>query len=72
VSGGLAYRITDNSTIDLAAVVSPKHSVSGIEVTPQGPNPFRTITIYLREFEVTAGWTYKFDAKPAPAVIAKY
>lgn len=72
VSGGLSYRVTENSTIDLAAVVSPRHSVSGIEVTPQGPNPFRTITIYLSEFEVTAGWTYKFDAQPAPAVIAKY
>lgn len=72
ISGGLSYRVTPNSTVDLAAVVSPRHSVSGIEITPAGPNPFRTITIYLSEFEVTAGWTYKFDAAPAPAVVAKY
>ncbi|MBY6242026.1 outer membrane protein transport protein [Methylosinus sp. Sm6] len=72
VSGGLAYRIGENSTIDLAAIVSPRHSVSGIEVTPLGPNPFRKITIYLSEFEVTAGWTYKFAAAPAPVVVAKY
>lgn len=72
ISGGLSYRVTPNSTIDLSAIVSPRHSVSGIEVTPAGPNPFRTITIYLSEFEVTGGWTYKFDAAPAPAVLAKY
>ncbi|WP_166145908.1 OmpP1/FadL family transporter [Methylosinus sp. RM1] len=62
LSGGLSYRVTPNATIDLAAIVSPRHSVSGIEVTPAGPNPLRTITIYLSEFEITGGWTYKFDA----------
>lgn len=72
ISGGFSYRVTENSTIDLAAIVSPRHSISGIEVTPAGPNPFRTITIYLSEFEVTAGWTYKFGAASAPAVVAKY
>jgi long-chain fatty acid transport protein len=73
ISGGLSYRVTPNATIDLAAIVSPRHSVSGIEVTPAGPNPLRTITIYLSEFEITGGWTYKFDAAPAPAaVLTKY
>ena len=71
-SGGLSYRVTSNWTLDLAAIVSPRHSVSGIEVTPAGPNPNRRIAIYLSEFEVTAGLTYKFDAAPAPAVIAKF
>jgi long-chain fatty acid transport protein len=72
ISGGVSYRITPNSTFDLAAVVSPRHSVTGIEVTPAGPNPYRTITIHLSEFEVTAGWTYKFDAASAPVVVAKF
>ena len=72
ISGGVSYRVTPNSTIDLAAVVSPKNSVSGIEVTPAGANPFRTITLYMSEFEITAGWTYKFDATPARAIVAKY
>ncbi len=72
ISGGLSYRVTPSSTIDLAAIVSPRHAVSGIEVTPAGPNPFRIITIHLSEFEVTAGWTYKFDTAPTPAVVAKY
>lgn len=71
ISGGLSYGFAKNWALDLAAVVSPRNSVSGIEVTPQGPNPFRRISIYLSEFEVTAGLTYKFDAAPAP-VIAKF
>ena len=72
ISGGASFRVTPNSTIDLAAVVSPKNSLTGIEVTPTGPNPYRNITIYLSEFEITAGWTYKFDAAPARAIVAKY
>jgi long-chain fatty acid transport protein len=72
ISGGVSFRVTPNSTIDLAAVVSPKNSVSGIEVTPSGANPFRAITLSMSEFEITAGWTYKFDAAPARAIVAKY
>jgi long-chain fatty acid transport protein len=71
ISGGLSYFVTPSSSIDLAAVVSPQGTVSGIERTPLGPNPSRTITLYLNTFEVTAGWTHRFDAAPTP-VVAKF
>ncbi len=71
ISGGLSYYVTPSSSIDLAAVVSPQGTVSGIERTPLGPNLNRTITLYLNTFEITAGWTHRFDAAPAP-VLAKY
>lgn len=66
ISGGLSYYVTPSSSIDLAAVVSPQGTVSGIERTPLGPNPLRTINIYLSTFEITAGWTHRFDVAPVP------
>lgn len=71
ISGGLSYYVTPSSSIDLAAVVSPQGTVSGIERTPLGPNPLRTINLYLSTFEITAGWTHRFEAAPAP-VVAKF
>lgn len=72
ISGGLSYYVTPSSSIDLAAVVSPQGTVSGIERTPLGPNPLRTITLYLNSFEITAGWTHRFDAASAIPVQAKF
>jgi long-chain fatty acid transport protein len=69
ISGGLSYYVTPSSSIDLAAVVSPQGTVSGIERTPLGPNPLRTINLYLSSFEITAGWTHRFDAAPAPVTV---
>ncbi|MBL1257107.1 hypothetical protein [Methylocystis sp. Sn-Cys] len=63
--------MTPSSSIGLAAVVSPQGTVSGIERTPLGPNPLRTINLYLSTFEITAGWTHRVEAEPAP-VVAKY
>jgi long-chain fatty acid transport protein len=71
ISGGLSYYVTPSSSIDLAAVVSPRGTVSGIERTPLGPNQMRTITLFLSSFEITAGWTHRFDTAPVP-VAAKF
>ncbi|WP_036279880.1 OmpP1/FadL family transporter [Methylocystis sp. ATCC 49242] len=71
ISGGLSYYVTPSSSIDLAAVVSPRGTVSGIERTPLGPNHMRTITLFLSSFEITAGWTHRFDAAPV-SVAAKF
>jgi len=59
-TGGFSYKMTPTSTIDFAATFVPKHSVSGIEVTPIGPNPARTITLAMHQYQFTAGWTYRF------------
>ena len=70
-SAGLSYRVSPNSTIDLAGYYAPKVHVSGAEVTPFGPTPGSNITASLSEANVTIGWTYHFDSEAAP-VKAKY
>lgn len=72
VTGGFSYLVTPNSSIDLAAVVSPRNSVTGIERAPLGPNPFRTINIYLSELEIAGGWTYRFDTVATPTIASKF
>ena len=64
-SAGLSYRISPNSTIDLAGYYVPKVSISGQEVTPLGPTPFSNITASLSEAQVTIGWTYHFGSEAA-------
>ena len=39
---------------------APTERISGIEVTPQGPNPGHTIEIEMKQFEATFGWKMKF------------
>ena len=60
ITGGLSYRVTQNSTIDFSGMYVPEHSVSGIEVTPFGPNPGRTITLAMHQWDLTLGYRYKF------------
>jgi long-chain fatty acid transport protein len=61
ISGGLSYRVSKASSVDLAAYYAPKGSVSGAEVTPYGPTPGSTIKASLSEAQVLVGWTYRFD-----------
>ena len=67
ITGGFEYKMTPNSSIEFAAAVIPSHSVSGIEVTPLGPNPFRTVTLSMNQYQFTLGYTYHFG-QPAPLV----
>ena len=71
-SAGLSYRVTRNSSIDLAGYYCPKGKVSGPEMTPFGPTPGSNITASLSEAQVTIGWTYHFDAEAPPPVRAKF
>jgi long-chain fatty acid transport protein len=72
ISAGLTYRVTPNSSIDLAGYYCPKGRVSGPEVTPFGPTPFSNITASLSEAQVTIGWTYHFGAEEPAPVRAKF
>lgn len=65
-SGGVSYAINPNSTIQLAGFYDPRNSVSGIEITPFGPNPAGIITAHLSEFQVSLGYAYHFDVPKAP------
>ena len=63
-SAGLSYKLSPQSTLDLAGYIAPKNSVSGSESLPP-PFPAAlpgVIKISLSEASVMAGWTYHFDA----------
>jgi len=38
----------------------PESTVSGIEVTPSGRNPGRTIKLAMKQWDVTIGYRYNF------------
>lgn len=71
ITGGFAYKITPNSTLEFAAAYVPKHRVSGIELTPFGPNPASNIEIEMHQYQFTFGWTYQFDTVPVPVALIR-
>jgi len=64
-TGGFAYKMSPNSTLEFAAAYVPSHSVSGPEVTPGGPTPGSNIDISMHQYQFTLGYTYQFDTAPA-------
>jgi long-chain fatty acid transport protein len=60
IATGFSYRFGQNSILDFSGMYVPEHSVSGIEVTPMGPNPGRTITLAMHQWDLTLGYRYKF------------
>lgn len=60
LSAGFTYKLGPHGALDVAGVYVPKHSVSGIEVTPFGPNPGRTIDLSMHQFDLTVGYAYHF------------
>ncbi len=59
-TGGFEYNPANRNSFEFAFMYSPTAKVSGIEVTPQGANPFNTIELRMRQWEATIGWKYKF------------
>ena len=59
-TGGFTYAYNDTNDFDFAFMYSPESSVSGIEITPQGPNPGHTIELQMHQFQLTVGWTKHF------------
>lgn len=57
---GLTYRATERDGLDFAFMYAPKAVVSGIEATPNGPNPGHTIELQMHQFLATLGWTRRF------------
>lgn len=60
LTGGFSYEVNDSNSFDFALMYAPSASVSGIEVTPMGPNPGRAIELKMNQIEFTFGWTLKF------------
>lgn len=59
-TAGFTYQANASNALDFAFMYSPEASVSGIEVTPSGPNPGHTIELQMSQFQLTVGWTHRF------------
>lgn len=59
-TGGASYKVSEKDTIEFSGIYVPKSTVSGIEVSPAGPNPGRTIELDMSQLEFLVGWTRKF------------
>ena len=56
ITGGVSYKVSENSTINVGAFYAPASSVSG-------PNPLttgQTIELEMSQFEFSVGWGWKF------------
>jgi long-chain fatty acid transport protein len=61
-TGGFSYQATKNATFDFAGAYVPRHSVSGPVPAAFGAG---TVELSMRQYQFTAGLTYKFDETPA-------
>ncbi len=59
-TAGGEFKVNERQSFEFGVMYAPTDSVTGIEVTPQGPNPGHTITIEMKQFEATFGWKMKF------------
>ncbi|WP_045836589.1 OmpP1/FadL family transporter [Hyphomicrobium sp. 99] len=62
ITGGFAYRWSDSLDLELAAVYAPREHVSGTALNPPGI----PIDLSMEQFEVTAGFKYRFGENSAP------
>ena len=60
ITGGFAYRWSNSLDLELAAVYAPREHVSGPEFAPGIGYTGRTIDLSMEQFEVTAGFKYRF------------
>ncbi|MGO4682744.1 OmpP1/FadL family transporter [Hyphomicrobium sp. 2TAF46] len=61
ITGGFAYRWSDSLDLELAAVYAPREHVSGTALNPPGV----PIDLSMEQFEVTAGFKYRFGETSA-------
>ncbi len=59
-TAGFELPLGKRHSIEGGFLYAPQSTVSGIEVTPFGPNPNRIIDIGLSEIEFTIGWKFRF------------
>jgi len=60
ITAGFSHKFDDHSSLDFSGMYVPENTVSGIEVTPFGPNPGRTIKLNMHQFDITLGYRYDF------------
>jgi len=60
ITAGGEVAVGERHSLEFAFMYAPTEEVSGIEITPQGPNPGHMITAEMKQFEATIGWKMKF------------
>lgn len=64
ITGGFAYRVTDNMDLEFAAMYAPREHVAGFELGNGFGNPAHAIDISMAQYEATIGIKYRFDSPP--------
>jgi long-chain fatty acid transport protein len=67
ITAGLEYRWTNAVSLELAGMYSPREHVTGSELPGFG-NPGHTIDISMDQFELTAGFKYRFGAEASASL----
>lgn len=60
-AAGFEKKMGNGHALEMALMYAPEEAISGIELTPAGPNPGHTIEPYLKELELTVGWKFNFQ-----------
>lgn len=60
ITGGAAFKFTDQDTIEFSGMFVPDMKVSGPEVTPLGPTAGSNIELHMYQVQLLAGWTHEF------------
>ena len=58
-TAGASFGFGKGSALELALMYAPDESVSGIEVSPLGPNPGRNVEIEMNQLELTLGLKFR-------------
>ena len=58
-TAGASFGFGKGSALELALMYAPDESVSGIEVSPLGPNPGRNVEIEMNQLELTLGLQFR-------------
>jgi long-chain fatty acid transport protein len=60
ITGGFEKKLGDRHAIELGVMYAPTERVSGIEITPLGPNPGHLTELDMNQWEFTIGWKMNF------------
>jgi long-chain fatty acid transport protein len=58
ISAGVSHKFGSGDSLDFSVLYAPQTTVSGIEMTPTGPNPGRTIKLAMHQWDITLGYRF--------------
>lgn len=60
ITAGASYKLSDRDTIEFSGMYVPETTISGIEMTSNGPTQGSNITLNMHQFQFGFGWTRKY------------